>query len=487
MKLKFYFSIASFIAVAACGSSETPQAPVAEAFDEPPVGVATAATTAANTSVATRLPLDNETDFENASRGFLAKIEDDAIRSASGDIVWDIGQFDFLTGDAPATVNPSLWRQAKLAAQHGLFEVTDGIWQVRGYDLAVMTIIEGETGWIIIDPLTTVETAAASLQLVNDTLGARPVSGVIYTHSHVDHFGGARGVINEEEIAARDVPVIAPTGFADHAIAENVLAGNHMSRRAILMFGSSIPRNETAHVSSGLGPGVPRGSISLVLPTEEVQEGTRIIDGVTFEFIDAAGTEAPSEFMFYLPEKRALCTAEVASGTFHNVLTPRGAKVRDALSWSQVIDSVLAEYGDISDVVFASHHWPTWGQENVKAYLTGQRDVYRYVHDQTLRQANAGATMIEAAEMLPEPQFSTDMFSTRGYYGTLNHNTKAVYQFYFGWWSGNPAEYYALPSEITAARYVDAMGGAESVLALGIEAFEKGDYRWAAELLNHLV
>ncbi|MEM7741576.1 MAG: alkyl sulfatase dimerization domain-containing protein, partial [Pseudomonadota bacterium] len=382
-----------------------------------------------------------------------------------------------------------LWRQSQLAAKHGLFEVMDGVYQVRGYDLAVMSIIAGETGWIIIDPLTAVETAAAALTLVNETLGERPVSAMIYTHSHVDHFGGARGIIDDDELAVRPIPILAPVGFSESAVAENLLAGTHMARRASLMFGSTIERSAHAHVGSGLGPGLPNGVISLLLPTEEIYgDGTpRTIDGVVFEFIDAAGTEAPAEFMFYLPEKRALCTAEVVSATLHNILTPRGAKVRDARAWSRSIDELLDRYGDKSDVVFASHHWPTWGAGNINKLLSRQRDVYRYIHDQTLRYANSGASQAEAAEAITEPLFQSEWFDTRGYYGTLNHNSKAVYQHYFGWWSGVPADYYALPRIQTAGRYVRAMGGADQVLELAQTSFAKGDYRWVAELLNHLV
>jgi alkyl sulfatase BDS1-like metallo-beta-lactamase superfamily hydrolase len=460
-----------------------------QAMTAPEPGKATSFTQAANQKVANRLPIADTADREDATRNRLAYITDEAILSADGRVVWPVPQFDFLEGEAPDTVNPSLWRQSQLAAHHGLFEVTEGVYQVRGYDLSVMTVIAGDAGWIIVDPLTTTETAAASLELVNDTLGARPVTGVLYTHSHADHFGGARGVISEEDIANRNVPVLAPIGFSQSAVSENLIAGNHMSRRSTLMFGNTIPRSTTAHVGSGLGPGLPNGTISLVLPTEEISgRGTRReIDGVTFEFIDAAGTEAPAEFMFYLPEKRALCTAEVATATFHNVLTPRGAKVRDALEWSRVIDYTLAKYGDKSDVVFASHHWPTWGNENVQTFLAGQRDIYRYVHDQTLRQANAGATMVEAAEAIEEPAFQSSAFDVRGYYGTMNHNSKAVYQNYFGWWGGVPAEYNRLPSEAAAPRYVEAMGGAAAAIDIGVKAFESGEYRWAAEVFNHVV
>ena len=489
--MRIIASMLSLALLTSCGQEETPPTePSAEAIEAglPAPGTATAFTKQANADLAERLDLSQGSDGEDARRDRLAYIEDDAILNANGDVVWAIPQFEFLDSDAPDTVNPSLWRQSQLAAHHGLFKVADGIYQVRGYDLSVMSVIEGETGWILIDPLTATETAAASLKLVNDTLGERPVTGVLYTHSHADHFGGARGVITDEQVAA-GVPVLAPIGFSESAVSENLIAGNQMSRRATLMFGNTLPRSTTAHVGSGLGPGLPNGTVSLLLPTEEIEgRGTvRVIDGVTFEFIDAAGTEAPAEFMFYLPEKRALCTAEVATATFHNVLTPRGAKVRDALKWSRVIDYVLAEYGDRSDVVFASHHWPTWGQENVADFLASQRDIYRYVHDQTLRNANAGATMVEAAEAVEEPGFQGSDFATRGYYGTLNHNAKAVYQHYFGWWGGVPADYNKLPHEVTAARYVDAMGGADRVLEIGQAAFESGDYRWAAEVFNHIV
>ena len=484
-------------ALIGCTEFTTPEAvvepPVAIQSDTivvlPEPGEATEATKRVNSNTRDRLNLRDQSDIEDARRGLLAFIEDDAIEATDGSIVWQVNQFDFINGDAPDSVNPSLWRQSELAAHHGLFEVTDGLYQVRGYDLAVMSVIEGETGWIIVDPLTTTETAAAALKLVNDTLGYRPVTGMIYTHSHADHFGGARGIVSESEIAARNIPVLAPIGFSESAVSENLIAGNHMSRRATLMFGNTIPRSTTAHIGSGLGPGLPNGTISLLLPTEEIfgDGSPRVIDGITFEFIDAGGTEAPAEFMFYLPDMAALCTAEVATATFHNILTPRGAKVRDSLKWSEAIDKVLQNYGDRSEVVFASHHWPTWGGDNVRSYLEGQRDIYRYVHDQTLRHANAGADMTRAAEAVAEPDVQLSQFDTRGYYGSLNHNSKAVYQYYFGWWGGNPSEYYALPQTVTASRYVNAIGGATAVLELAQTAFSEGDYRWSAELLNHLV
>ncbi len=475
--------------LAACGSGSGDGEAATALPEPPPAGEATPTTEAANAAVAARLPLDDPADFDDATRGLLARIEADAITDAEDNTVWPIADWTFLEGDAPATVNPSLWRQSRLNAIHGLFELKDGLYQVRGYDLAVMTVIRGDEGWIVVDPLLSAETAAAALDLVNDTLGERPVTGILYTHSHVDHFGGVRGIIAEDEIAERDVPILAPEGFSESAVAENLLAGNHMSRRAALMFGNSLPLSPTGHVGAGLGQATATGRVGLILPTEEIGEtGTRrTIDGVTFEFMDAAGTEAPAEFMFYLPQFDALCTAEVATANFHNVLTLRGAKVRDALHWSETIDDALVTYGDRIDLVFASHHWPTWGRERARALLASQRDIYRYVHDQTLRRANAGATRDEAAEAIAEPDVQAREFATRGYYGTLSHNAKAVYQHYFGWWSGVPAEFHALPRAEAAPRYVEVMGGPGRVVAAGAEAYGAGDYRWAAELLNHAV
>ena len=459
--------------------------PADEDLSTPPIGRATQATRQANTEFGAQLALDEPTDVADAERGFLAALQTDAIRNDKGDIVWQINAYDFLEGTAPATVNPSLWRQSRLAAHHGLFEVTEGIYQVRGYDLAVMSIVRGETGWIVIDPLLTKETAAASLQLVNDTLGARPVSAVLFTHSHADHFGGARGVIDPE----RAIPIIAPDGFSASAVSENLLAGSHMARRSSFMFGNDLLRSATGHVGSGLGPGLANGTVGLVLPTEEIPApgATRIIDGVTFEFMDAKNTEAPAEFVFYLPEFKALCTSEVATATFHNALTLRGAKARDTLHWSKVIDDMLVRYANRAEVVFASHHWPTWGADNVRDYLRQQRDIYRYTHDQALRLANSGATGHEIANTVEAPDFSSETFHVRDYYGTLNHNLKAVYQFYFGWWDGVPANYHLLPPEQRAAKQVAAMGGIESALQHGKEAFAAGDYRWAADVLNQIV
>jgi alkyl sulfatase BDS1-like metallo-beta-lactamase superfamily hydrolase len=458
---------------------------------EPPTpGTATKATAEANARVAAALPLSDPSDMADATRGRLAQIEGGIIRNAKGETVWDANSYAFLAGSAPASVNPSLWRQSTLNAQHGLFEVMPGIYQFRGYDISVMTIIRGKTGWIIVDPLTAVETAAAGLALVNKTLGTRPVTGIIFTHSHGDHYGGVNGLVSAAELASGRIPIVAPHGFILEAVSENVLAGNYMGRRAAFQFGAALPRGPAGQVGTGLGQALPsRYRGSLAKPTLEVAANAAPveIDGITFNFIDAAASEAPAEFMFYLPQFKALCSSEVATGTFHNVLTQRGAKVRDTLGWSKAIDRALRLYGDKSDVVFGSHNWPSWGAENVRTFLAHQRDTYRFIHDQTVRRANKGATATEIAEEIGEPAFSKSDFSTRGYYGTINHNAKAVFQHYFGWWDGVPANYNPHPPVEEAKRYVAAMGGAKKALGAGIKAFDAGDYRWSSKLFNHIV
>ncbi len=473
---KLIFALATFTAATATQAA-------------PPQGIATEATKAANAEVAARLPIADQTDFENANRGFLARIEEDQILNADGSVAWDVNQFDFLKGEAPDTVNPSLWRQGKLNSIHGLFEVVPGIYQIRGYDLAQMTLIAGKTGWIIIDPLTTPAPSKAGLALANKTLGDRPVVAVLFTHSHGDHFGGVNGVTSVSDIQAGKVQIIAPHGFLAESIGESVIAGTAMNRRVQFQFGTALSPSTTGHVGGGLGQKLSSGNVALLPPTRSIsKEGeTLTVDGITFEFMDAGETEAPAEFIFYLPQYKALHTAEVVTRTFHNVLTPRGALVRDTLKWSKVIDNMLAKYGAKSDVLLASHHWPTWGSDNVQGALKNQRGLYRYVHDQTMRQANQGATMHEIAENIGEPDFAKTDFGVRDYYGTLNHNSKAVYQRYFGWWDANPALYHQLPPVEASTKYVAAMGGADKTLTVGEQAFADGDYRWAATIFNHLV
>ncbi len=479
------FAVCGLICAPAC-AAEDAAAEGAQSLPRP--GAATEATRSANSAFSEGLPLANRRDFDDASRGLIATIDGGVIKDDQGRVVWDMSRYDFLKGAAPATVNPSLWRQAKLNAIHGLFEIKDGLYQVRGYDIAVMTVIRGEEGWIVVDPLGSKETAKATFALVERELGDRPITAVLFTHSHADHFGGVRGIVTDEDIAQERVRIIAPIGFAEASVAENLLAGPAMARRARLQFGSDLPPGPAGQVDSGLGKALSRGGISLIAPTEIVAKtGERLtIDGIDFEFISAPETEAPAEFMFYLPKFRALHTAEVATGTLHNVLTLRGAVVRDALQWSQRIDDALRMFGDKSEVAIGSHNWPTWGRARVGSFLEHQRDIYRYIHDQTLRLANQGLTMHEIANRIGEPQFAKGDFSVRGYYGTINHDSKATYQRYFGWWDGVPANFNPLPPEDTARRWV-ALAGADAMIANAAEAFAKGDYRWVATVMNQLV
>ena len=454
----------------------------------PPASDATETTRAAAEAYAD-LPLDDPADFEDAMRGRLSFESEVVVKDETGRVVWDTSASAAGSEQAPPTVNPSLWRQARLNDIHGLFEVTQGVYQVRGYDLANMTIIEGEKGRIVVDPLTARETAHAAYLLVERTLGPRPISAVIFTHSHVDHFGGIEGVISQEEIAAQNVRIIAPAGFVHEATSENVIAGITMRRRADLMYGRRLPRGATGHVDTGLGKSPAWGTVGLALPTEEIAATPTelVVDGVRFVFQYAPESEAPAELTFYLPEKKAFCGAEVVSHTMHNLYTLRGAKVRDALRWSGYIDEALVLWGGEVEAMFASHHWPKWGNARIVDYLEKQRDTYKYVHDQTMRLASSGATPREIAEQLELPPSLAESFANRGYYGTVRHNAKAVYQWYFGWYDGNPANLDPLPPAQLGARYVEALGGADAVLAKAREAYDAGDYRWAASLLDHLV
>jgi alkyl sulfatase BDS1-like metallo-beta-lactamase superfamily hydrolase len=426
-----------------------------------------------------------------AQRGRLAQITDGVIRDASGTIIWDWRPYAFLErAEAPATVHPRLWRQARRNAQHGLFEVVPGgIWQVRGYDIAVMTIIRSDTGIIIVDPLTTEEAARAGLDLFRRTVGDYPVRAVMFSHSHADHFGGVGGVVDAASVASGAVRVIAPHGFAAEAVSENVLAGTAMQRRAGYMFGTFLSPGPAGQVDTGLGPRIAGGTTGFMAPTETIDSdgGTLTVDGVELQFMDAANTEAPAEFLFYIPRYRALHMTEVATKTFHNLLTLRGAQIRDSLRWSQIIDAALSRWGGATDVALASHGWPTFGRDAVGTWLAGQRDMYRAVHDRTLGAANRGSTIQELPDAVSDAVNAMIDPSARGYYGTVNHNAKAVYQRYFGWWDGVPANFNPLPPADAARGYVALAGGPDRLLAAGQAAMDAGDYRWAAELLNHLV
>ena len=449
---------------------------------------ATSTTRQAQDRVLASLPLETGQDFEDARRGFIDTVPDATVLGARGTPVWTLQPYGFLDEDCPPTVNPSLWRQARLNAIHGLFEVTSGIYQVRNFDISNITFIEGETGYLVVDPLTSAEPAAAALALMRKHRGDKPVTGVIYTHSHVDHYGGILGVASEADIAA-GLPILAPEGFLEEAVSENVLAGNAMSRRATYMYGSLLPRGPRGHVDSGLGKAVSQGQVGLVPPTKTISTtGTRLtIDGIEIEFQVTPGTEAPAEMNFYFPQFKALCMAENCSCHMHNLYTPRGAQVRDAKAWSHYIHEAMEMFGGQTEVLFASHHWPRWGPDRAEAFLRKQRDLYKYIHDQTLRLANHGLTPKEIAETLEMPPSLAEEWYTRGYYGTLSHNTKAVYQRYLGWFDGNPANLNPHPPVEAGQRYVELAGGPEALLAAGQKAYEAGDYRWTAELVNHLV
>ncbi|HSV03341.1 MAG TPA: alkyl sulfatase dimerization domain-containing protein [Phenylobacterium sp.] len=444
---------------------------------------ATEATRAAHAALAAALPPDDGHDFALARRGFIGTIADAAVPGA-----WSMAPFAFLDGERPGTVNPSLWRQAKLNALHGLFKVTEGVYQVRGFDLSNITFIEGERGYVVIDPLISAEPAAAALKLMREHRGDKPVTAVIYTHSHVDHYGGIRGVVTADDIAA-GLPIVAPEGFLEAAVSENVLAGPAMGRRATYMYGALLPKDAKGHVDAGLGKTVSTGSVSLVPPTISIaRTGERLtLDGVEIVFQVTPDTEAPAEMNFFFPTFRALCMAENCTCHLHNLYTPRGAQVRDAKAWSFYIDEALALFGAEAEVMFASHHWPRWGEGPVAAFLRKQRDLYKFVHDQTLRLANHGLNAAEIGERLRLPPTLEAEWHTRGYYGTLNHNAKAVYQRYLGWFDGNPANLHKHPPEAAGRRYVALAGGPEKLLENARAAYDAGDYRWTAEVASHLV
>jgi alkyl sulfatase BDS1-like metallo-beta-lactamase superfamily hydrolase len=464
----------------------------------------TAVTIKANQAVLDKRPFSNIDDFEDAKKGLIAQDKSLITTDNDGNIIWDMPSYDFVDfkgqdGAAPSSVNPSLWRQASLNNIHGLFKVSEGIYQLRGYDLANMTIIEGDSGWILVDPLTAKETANKALNFAQKHLGIKPIVAVIYTHSHIDHFGGIEGILaNMSEAEQTKLRIIAPEGFMHEATSENIIAGTAMGRRASYMYGRSLSRSERGHVGTGLGKGPAFGQFSLRSPTETVGEtGTTLnIDGVPFEFQYVPDSEAPAEMTFYLPEHKAFCGAEMLSRTMHNLYTLRGAKVRDANLWSGYIEQAKTLFID-SEIYFGSHHWPIWGKTNIQTFLTQQSDTYKYIHDQSVRLFNNGHTPNEIAEEVVLPKSLNTAFHNQGYYGTVKHNAKAVYQAYLGWYTANPAKLDPLPETQAAKRYMEMMGGVENVVAKAQTAFDKAanvsieqgtqTYRWLAELLNHAV
>ncbi|HET6970224.1 MAG TPA: alkyl sulfatase dimerization domain-containing protein, partial [Phenylobacterium sp.] len=428
-------------------------------------------------------------DFAFADRGYLGTRADPKILAADGHLVWDLSAYDFLKGPPPKSVNPSLWRQAQLLARHGLFAVAPGVWQVRGFDLANATFVQGKTGWIVIDTLTSAETAKAALDLANAKLGARPVVAVIYTHSHVDHFGGVRGLIDQADVDAGRVQIIAPKSFLEETVSENVIAGAAMARRATFQFGTLLPKGPDGQVNAGIGAAVSTGTQTLIAPTVEIDHTGQAltIDGVRFQFQVTPGTEAPAEMNIYLPDLRVLDLAENANATMHNILTPRGALVRDAKAWADYLTESLRLYGDKSDAMITSHAWPRFGQATIDDFLEKHRDAYKYLHDQTVRLMNDGLLPAEIESRIRLPEVLDREWYNRGYYGTLSFNSRAVYQRYMGWYDANPVHLAPLEPADEARRYVAMMGGAAKVLAAAQAAYDAGDDRWAGELAHRLV
>ncbi|MNF44056.1 Metallo-beta-lactamase superfamily protein [compost metagenome] len=482
--LKVAGTICSLVAAIAL----TTQAFAAESEKPKP---ASEATKAANNALLQELPFNDKTSFELAHKGFIAPLPTGVLKGASGNVIWDPTKYAFIKeGEvAPETTNPSLWRQSQLINISGLFEVTDGIYQVRNYDLSNMTIVEGKDGITIFDPLISTETAKAALDLYYQHRPKKPVVAVIYTHSHVDHYGGVRGVVNEDDVKAGKVKIYAPLGFLEHAVAENVMAGTAMSRRASYMYGNLLPPSPTGQLGAGLGSTTSAGTVTLIPPTDIIEKtgDTRVIDGLTYQFLYAPGSEAPAEMLYYIKEKKAINAAEDSTHTMHNTYSLRGAKIRDPLAWSKYLNEALKMWGDDAQVMFAMHHWPVWGGKEVRDQLASQRDMYRYINDETLRLANKGYTMVEIAEQIKLPKELASRFSNRGYYGSLNHNVKATYVLYLGWFTGNPATLNELPPEEGAKHYVDMMGGEEALLKKAKEYYDKGEFRWVAEVVNHAV
>jgi alkyl sulfatase BDS1-like metallo-beta-lactamase superfamily hydrolase len=490
----------SLVTVAGCGSPKTPsdarstelsaaEAQISSRTGAAIQGDATAITRKANADAASGLPFQDTKDFADARQGFIAKRSGD-VRAPDGRVVWSFDAYAFEDADAvPPTVHPSLWRQARLNGIHGLFKVADRVYQLRGFDVSNMDVIEGNTGLIVIDPLVSTETAKAALDFYYQHRPKKPVVAVIYSHSHVDHYGGALGVVKAADVKAKRVQVFAPDGFLEHAVSENVYAGNAMSRRSQYMYGITLPTNARGQVDIGLGKAPSTGTISLVPPTDTIAKPIerRNIDGIDVEFQLTPNTEAPAEMNMYFPQQRVLCAAENATHNLHNILTLRGAPVRDAHAWAKYLNEALQRYGDKSDVVMAQHHWPTFGQANVREFLTNQRDMYKYLHDQTVRLMNKGYRPMDIAESLRLPPSLESKWYAHGYYGSMSHDSRAVYQRYLGFYDGNPADLNPLPPVESAKKTVEYMGGAQSALERAKRDFDAGNYRWVAQVTKSLV
>jgi alkyl sulfatase BDS1-like metallo-beta-lactamase superfamily hydrolase len=449
-------------------------------------------TIAANQALASRLNFADKQDFEDAKQGFIDAPATLTIKNEKGDVVWDLEIYKKYIGldkPAPDTVNPSLWRNAQLNMQYGLFKVTEGIYQVRGYDLSNVTFVQGKTGWIVCDPLISAETAKAAYELVSKNLGKKPVVGVIYSHSHVDHYGGVRGIVDEADVKAGKIKIIAPEGFTEESVSENVIAGNAMGRRAVYMYGALLPRNAQGGVNGGLGQTVSAGTVTLIVPNTIVgKTGTQLtVDGVRMVFQMTPGTEAPAEMNVYFPERKSIWMAENATHTLHNVLTLRGAKVRDPLIWARYLGETVKLWGKDVESEFASHHWPMWGNARINTFLKKQGALYKFIHDQSVRLMNQGYTGVELSNMIQLPPELDKEWYNRGYYGTVRHNTRAVYQRYMGFYDANPSTLNELPPAEAGAKFVEYAGGASAILKKARADFDKGEYRWVATALKNVV
>ena len=439
-----------------------------------------------NDSIRNNMPHDKK-DFQRALFGYIGSIKEKAILEKTGQEIFDIKKYNFVlkNSSCPTSVNPILWRQSQLNSIHGLFKITEGIYQVRGYDLANMTLIEGQTGWIVVDPLLSEDTSRAALQLADKYLGKKPVKAIIITHSHIDHFGGVKGVFEKNKLAQ----IIVPQHFFEEAISENVLGGYLMGRRSQFMYGTSLSYNEKENIGIGLGQSISYGKTSIPTPTYEVKkdEEKLLIDGVEFEFELTPGAEAPSEFMFYLPKFKAFCHAEEMTQGMHNLYTLRGAKIRDGLQWSNYLNAALKRYGNKTQVSFGSHHWPIWGKEEVTKFYENQRDLYKYIHDQTLNYANKGYKPLEIAEKLKLPKSLDTLYYNKGIYGSLNHNIKAQYQLYFGWFDGHLSNLHKLTMNQESKKMIEYMGGEQEIMDKAKKDYQNGEYRFVATVLSYLV
>ena len=451
---------------------------------------ASASVVAAQTAMLNALPFSDTRDFDDAARGFMGTIDNARIASPQGRVIWSLEPYAFLAEEeAPATVNPSLWRQSRLNMNHGLFEVTPGVYQVRGFDIANMTLVEGDTGVIVVDTLTSIEGAQAAMELYFRHRGKRKVSAVIFTHTHTDHYGGACGVLDEATLERGEVPIIAPNLFMEHAVSENIIAGPAMLRRAQYQFGPFLAKGPRGQVDNGLGKSMAAGSVKLLRPTDLIMEtgDKRSIDGVDFEFQMAPNSEAPAEMHFYVPRYRLLNLAENCTHNFHNLLPFRGADVRDALAWSKYLGEALQMWGGKAEAMCGQHHWPVWGTQRIDTMIRQQRDLYKFAHDQTLRLLNHGLTATEIAEVIKLPASLEGAWHGRGYYGHIRHNVKAIYQKYLGWYDANPANLDPLPPVESGRKYVEYMGGADAILSRARADFARGEFRFAAQAVSHLV